>query len=139
MIRHKVKQLDLFIKVVDEMYNKYIVTNCSSHADYSTYSLQFGFENWTDIIGDGKKHIHVTAEYVDKKGGWLVKFQDEDWSKLCDKIKAWNDTHRVDAKDYVPTDDTNECDDNVLFKDLHDLWINGLLNFIEKCKNFFSK
>ena len=49
MIMHKVKQLDLFINVVDKMYNKYIVSDYRYYGEYSTYTLQFSFEDWTSI------------------------------------------------------------------------------------------
>ena len=92
----KVKNLDLFIRVVDKMTNKYVCYPSQYHRDYWSFTLTFSFEDWSNFHNDGKQHIEITAEYVNAKGQFLVKFQDADFDKLCEKIKIWNESHRVE-------------------------------------------
>ena len=93
----KIKELgiDLFILIVDEWYNKYKVEDFKAHADYHSYKLTFTFEDWSGIIDDGKEHMYIIAEYVNADGGVLVKYQDENFDSLLQKVKAWDDKHRI--------------------------------------------
>lgn len=92
----KVKNLDLFIRVIDTLHNKYVCLHRQYHRDYNSFALTFSFEDWSNFHNDGKQHIEITAEYINSKGQYLVKFQDADFDKLCEKIKIWNDSHRVE-------------------------------------------
>ena len=92
----KVKNLDLFIRVVDSNTNMYVCYPPQYHRDYMSFTLTFSFEDWSYFHNDGKTHIEITASYRNAKGQYLVKFQDGDFDKLCEKIKVWNDTHRTE-------------------------------------------
>lgn len=94
----KIKELgiDLFILIVDDYeHNKYKVKDYMTHADYHSFKLVFTFEDWSGIIGDGKEHMNIIAEYVNAKNQVLIKYQDEDFDNLLLKLKKWNETHRV--------------------------------------------
>jgi hypothetical protein len=95
------------------------------------YNLVFTFEYSTY---DEEQHIHVVAEYMNCKGGVLVKFSNEDWSELCDEIKKWNDAHRIVPK--VKDEDDEDDEHDVLFKDLIDAIGNG---FVFIWKKLFKK
>ena len=96
MLLNKVleKGIDLFILIKDDMYNFYEPHPYMVHADYNSFQLVFKFEDWTGIIDDGKTHIYTIAEYSNADDSVLCKWQDEDFDKLLDKVKEWNDTHR---------------------------------------------
>jgi len=91
----KKKGIDLFILVVNEDTNGYIAEDFRSHADYNSYKLMFTFEDWSRIINDGKEHLYIVAEYVNADDVRLVKFQDEDFDRLLDKVREWNKKHLV--------------------------------------------
>ena len=96
---NKIKELgiDLFILIVDDYWhNKYVVKDFMSHADYHSYKLVFTFEDWSGIIGDGKEHMNIIAEYVNAKGQVLIKYQSEDFDDLLQKVKKWNENHRIE-------------------------------------------
>lgn len=92
----KVKNLDLFIRVVDTDTNMYVCYPPQYHRDYMSFTLTFSFEDWSNFYSDGKRHIEITAKYINSKGQYLVKFQDTDFDKLCEKVKIWNESHRVE-------------------------------------------
>ena len=94
----KIKELgiDLFITIVDDYWhNKYKAEPFKFHQDYHSYKLTFTFEDWSGIINDGKQHMKIIAEYVNAKGQILIKYQDEDFDKLLQTVKEWNDSHRI--------------------------------------------
>ena len=96
---NKIRELgiDPFILIVDNYWhNKYKVADYMSHADYHSFKLVFTFEDWTGIIGDGKEHMYIIAEYVNAKDQVLIKYQDEDFDALLMKVKAWNENHRIE-------------------------------------------
>lgn len=96
---NKIKELgiDLYIYIVDDyMHNKYKVNPFMFHSDYHSYKLVFTFEDWSGIIGDGKEHTYIVAEYVNAKNQVLIKYQDEDFDALLMRVKAWNDNHRIE-------------------------------------------
>ena len=66
-----------------------------AHADYHSFKLVFTFEDWTGIIDDGKEHMYIIAEYVNAKGQVLIKYQSEGFNELLQKVKKWNDEHRI--------------------------------------------
>ena len=95
----KIKALgiDLFITIIDEhWHNKYIVEDYQAHANYYSFKLTFTFEDWSGIIGDGKEHMNYIGEYVNAKGGVLIKYQSEDFDELLQKLAKWCDEHRVE-------------------------------------------
>lgn len=75
--------------------NMYKAEPYMAHADYTTYRLTFGFEDWSGIIDDGNEHLYMTAEYMNADDCVLVKFQDEDFDSLLLKLKEWDDKHRI--------------------------------------------
>lgn len=88
-----IDELDMFINVVDEWHYKYVV----DQFDY-TYQLHFTFEDWTNIYGGNERHISYVAEYISHTGMILVKFQNDNFEVLCEKVKEWNTTHRIGFK-----------------------------------------
>lgn len=94
---NKIKELgiDLFILIVDCWHNKYKVKNYMEHADYNSFKLVFTFEDWTGILDDGKEHVSIIAEYVNAKNQALIKYQSEDFDELLQKVKKWNEVHRI--------------------------------------------
>lgn len=96
---NKIKELgiDLFILIVDNYeHNKYVVEDFMSHADYHSFKLVFTFEDWSGIIGDGKEHMNIIAEYVNAKNQVLIKYQSEDFDDLLQMVKKWNENHRIE-------------------------------------------
>ena len=100
MLLNKIKEkgIDLYILIKDIMHNMYEVHPFMCHADYNSFQLIFKFEDWSGIINDGKEHIHSIAEYTNANDAVLCKWQDEDFDKLLDKIKEWNEAHRIVEK-----------------------------------------
>lgn len=94
----KEKEIDLFILIKDDMNYLYEVHDYMAHANYDSYKLIFKFEDWTNIINDGKEHIYIIAEYENADNGVLVKFQSEDFDELLDEVKIWNDQHKLEKK-----------------------------------------
>lgn len=115
----RVKNLDLFIRVIDTLHNKYVCFPRQYHNDYNSFVLTFSFEDWSNFYSDGKQHIKITAEYINSKGQYLVKFQDEDFDKLCEKVKIWNESHRVemtaDIVAQICAEQKNEQKDDEIF------------------------
>jgi len=97
MLLNKVREkgIDLFILIKDDYEYLYEAYEYMAHANYNSFRLVFGFEDWTKIIDDGKEHIYVVAEYVNADDGVLVKWNSEDFDKLLDMVKEWNDTHKI--------------------------------------------
>lgn len=91
----KEKGIDLYILIKDIENNSYEPHPFMYHADYNTFQLIFKFEDWSGIIGDGKEHIETIAEYVNANNAVLCKWQSEDFDKLLDLVKEWNDSHRI--------------------------------------------
>lgn len=87
--------IDLSILVVDMLYNKYKAEPFKGHIDYHSFKLVFTFEDWTGIIGDGKDHMMIVAEYVNAKNQPLIKYQDEDFDKLLSKLENWCNKHKI--------------------------------------------
>lgn len=50
----KVKNLDLFILVIDTLHNKYVCFHRQYHRDYNSFALTFSFEDWSNFHSDGK-------------------------------------------------------------------------------------
>lgn len=84
--------IDLYIRIVDIMRYSYVVTD---RYDKESYELKFMYEDWTNIYNDSKKHMCLTAFYVDKNGKSIVKWCAEDFYALYEKIQDWNIKHRV--------------------------------------------
>ena len=87
------KEIDVFIKVVDMMHYRYVIAD-EQNSIYS-YTLNFSFEDWSGIIGDGKKHIFFIASYKDSDDYTLVKFQNEDYNALLCEVGRWCEKHRI--------------------------------------------
>lgn len=97
-----IKNLDLFIRVIDDNTNKYVCFPAQYHRDYMSFTLTFSFEDWSGMYVDKKQsHLEYTATYKNAKGEYLVKFQDEDFNALCVKVEAWNNAHRVDISERI--------------------------------------
>lgn len=99
MLLNKVQEkgIDLYILIKDDMKTLYEPHPYMVHADYDSFQLVFKFEDWSGIIGDGKTHIYTIAEYINADDAVLCKWQDEDFDKLLDEVKKWNDTHRISS------------------------------------------
>lgn len=99
MLVHKLieKGIDLFILITDEMNYNYKSYEYMAHADYNSFKLVFSFEDWTNIINDGKQHLCTSAEYINADDGVLVKWTNEDFDKLLDEIKEWNTSHKIQS------------------------------------------
>ena len=97
MLLQKVKEkgIDLFILIKADMDYMYEVHEYMAHADYNSFKLVFKFEDWTNIINDGKEHIQTIAEYENADDSVLCKWQSEDFDELLDMIKEWNNKHKV--------------------------------------------
>lgn len=97
MLLQKIKEkgIDLFILIKDDMHYMYEAHEYMAHADYNSFKLVFTFEDWTNIINDGKDHMCIAAEYVNADDSVLVKWISEDFDKLLDTVKEWNDKHRI--------------------------------------------
>lgn len=97
MLLEKVKQygIDLFIKIIDE-HNHFIASPFEYHANYDSFKLSFSFEDWSGFHTDGKQHIEITAEYVNANDAAIIKYQDEDFDKLCEKLQKWCKEHKVE-------------------------------------------
>ena len=89
------KGIDLFILIKDDMKNLYKAHPYMVHANYDSFQLIFKFEDWTNIIGDGQKHIQTIAEYINADNAVLCKWQDDNLDKLLDRVKEWNDKHKI--------------------------------------------
>lgn len=50
------------------------------------------------IINDGKEHIQTIAEYTNADDAVLCKWQDDDLDSVLDKVKEWNESHRIVEK-----------------------------------------
>lgn len=97
-----IKNLDLFIRVIDDNTNKYVCFPAQYHRDYMSFTLTLSFEDWSGMYTDKKQsHLVYTATYKNAKGEYLVKFQDEDFNALCVKVEAWNNAHRVDISERI--------------------------------------
>ena len=105
MLLNKVQEkgIDLFILIKDEMKHLYVPHPYMVHADYKSFQLVFKFEDWTGIIDDGKTHIYIIAEYINADDSVLCKWQDEDFDKLLDVVKEWNDKHRIQDEKKIKT------------------------------------
>lgn len=97
MLLNKVQEkgIDLFILIKDDMNYMYEAHEYMAHADYNSFKLTFTFEDWTNIINDGKDHICIAAEYVNADDSVLVKWTREDFDELLDMIEEWNNIHRI--------------------------------------------
>ena len=96
----KEKGIDLSILIKDELKNLYVAEPFKHHADYKSFQLKFNFEDWTNIVDDGKEHLNIVAVYANANDEILVKFQEEDFDTLLDDVKKWNDEHRfIDVRD----------------------------------------
>ena len=97
MLLEKVREkgIDLFILIKDDMNYMYESHDFMYHADYNSYRLVFKFEDWTNIVNNGKEHMCIVGEYVNADDGVLVKWNSEDFDELLDMIKKWNDTHKI--------------------------------------------
>lgn len=89
------KGIDLFIKIIDDLENLYESHDFMYHADYNTFQLEFKFEDWTNVINDGKQHIYTIAEYINADESVLCKWQSEDFDELLDMVKEWCDKHKI--------------------------------------------
>lgn len=100
MLLQKIKEkgIDLYILIKDRMNNLYEPHPFMYHADYNTFQLVFKFEDWTKIINDGKEHIQTIAEYTNADDAVLCKWQDDDLDSVLDKVKEWNESHRIVEK-----------------------------------------
>lgn len=107
-INGNLKGVDLFIQIYDFNHNMYKPEPFKHHADYNSFKLMFGFEDWSGIIGDGKTHIYYVAEYRNAKDAVLIKLQDENFGRLISKIKDWNDKHRIKERNLADLH-TVEC------------------------------
>lgn len=96
MLLEKVKQygIDLFIKIIDD-HNHYIAAPFEFHSNYKSFKLSFSFEDWSDFHDDGKQHIEIIAKYVNANNAALIKYQNEDFDKLCEKLQEWCKEHRI--------------------------------------------
>lgn len=99
MLLEKVKQycIDLFIKIIDD-HNHYVVAPFEYHANYNSYKLSFSFEDWSVFYKDGKQHIKIIAEYVNADDAVIVKFQNEDFDKLCEVLQTWCNEHKTNRE-----------------------------------------
>lgn len=97
MLLQKVKEkgVDLYILIKDEMKNLYEAHPFMYDSDYNSFQLVFKFEDWTEIINDGKEHIQTIAEYANANYDVLCKWQADTLDEVLDKVKNWNDTHRI--------------------------------------------
>lgn len=97
MLLNKIQEkgIDIFILLKDEMNYKYEAHEYMAHADYNSFKLVFTFEDWTNIINDGKPHLLIAGEYVNADDAVLVKWTNEDFDKLLEEIKLWNDSHKI--------------------------------------------
>lgn len=97
MLLQKIKEkgVDLFILIKDDMKNLYKAHPFMCHADYNSFQLIFKFEDCTDIIKDGKEHIQTIAEYINANNAVLCKWQADTLDEVLDKVKEWNDKHRI--------------------------------------------
>ena len=97
MLLQKIKEkgIDLYILIKDDMKNLYEAHSFMSHKDYNSFQLIFKFEDWTKIINDGKEHIQTIAEYINANDAVLCKCQADTLDEVLDKVKNWNDKHRM--------------------------------------------
>jgi hypothetical protein len=97
MLLQKIKEkgIDLYILIKDDMKNLYEAHSFMSHKDYNSFQLIFKFEDWTKIINDGKEHIQTIAEYINANDAVLCKWQADTLDEVLDKVKNWNDKHRI--------------------------------------------
>ena len=97
MLLQKVKEkgVDLYILIKDEMKNLYESHPFMYDSDYNSFQLVFKFEDWTKIINDGKEHMQTIAEYRNANNALLCKWQADTLDEVLDKVKNWNDKHRI--------------------------------------------
>jgi hypothetical protein len=97
MLLNKVKEkgIDLFILIKDDEHNLYEVHDYMAHANYDSFKLVFGFEDWTNIIDDCKEHIQTIAEYVNADDSILCKWQGNTLAEVLDEVKEWNNKHKI--------------------------------------------
>ena len=89
----KRKRIDTSFTVLEHLKNLYITAPFNLE-DTNSYRLCFGSEY--GYTKNGKKEcLYITAEYINIKNVVLVKFSDENFDTLLDKLKKWCKKHRV--------------------------------------------
>ena len=111
-MREKIKNIDLFIRVVNDNTNEYVTFPAQYHKDYMSYTLSFSFEDWANAYTPEKVRLHYTAVYKNANDEILVKFQNKDFDTLCDEILKWNKSHRVDISDKIVRQIVHEQETN---------------------------